>query len=405
MMNNDVNALIDSVGRAFEEFKAKHDDDLKDVVRQEEVDRINATIGEQIKAIDEINAKIALADISPASVNNNDAPEMKAYKADFDRFVRTGAREEDLRLACRTGGVMAAMSVGSDPDGGLTAPIEWDRTITDQLVTVIPMRQFASSQTVKGRGFKRLYNLHGASSGWVGETDARPETNTPTLAEYEYAFGEVYANPAVTQHILEDSEINIASYLAGEVALEFAKQEGAAFLNGDGVNKPKGILKYTATDENAAAKKHPLGHIEEVKSGDANSLTADGLIDLVYSIPSERVTNKSVFYLNRATHAILRQMKDGQGNYLWQPPFQAGQPAQVLGYGVRELNGMPDIAANTTPIIFGDMAQGYRIFDRVGTQVLRDPYTKKPYVLFYTRKRVGGGLWNPEFLRYHRVAA
>jgi len=405
-MTKDVNSLIDGVGRAVEEMRAKLDAGLKDVVDKEHVERLNASIGEHTKAIDEINAKLALKDMSPTDTHDNDTPEMKVFKADFNRYIITGAGEKDImRSHYQTGGVMAAMSVGSDSDGGFTAPIEWDRTITDQLAPVVPMRQFASSQTVKGRGFKRLYNLHGASSGWVGETDARSETNTPTLAEYEYAFGEVYANPAVTQHILEDSEINITAYLSGEVALEFAQQEGLAFLSGDGVNKPKGVLKYTAADEAAAPKKHPLGHIEEVKSGNANSLTADGLIDLVYSVPTARLTNKSSLYMSRATHAILRKMKDGDGNYLWQPPFQAGQPAQVLGFAVRELDGMPDVAANAVPIIFGDMEQGYKIFDRVGTQVLRDDYTKKPYVLFYTRKRVGGGLWNPEFLRYHRVEA
>ncbi|MBN9047649.1 MAG: phage major capsid protein, partial [Rhizobiales bacterium] len=194
---------------------------------------------------------------------------------------------------------------------------------------------------------------------------------------------------------------------AGEVDLEFGQQEGVAFLNGDGVNKPKGILRFDAATETAlpAAERHPLGPVLEVNSGAAAGLTPDGLIDLIYDLPSERITPTSAFYANRKTHAAIRKMKDGQDNYLWQPPFQAGEPAQVLGYAARDLSGMPDIAANTIPVIFGDMAMGYRIFDRIGVQVLRDPYTKKPYVLFYTRKRVGGGLWNPEFLRYQRVAA
>ncbi|MHC3940217.1 phage major capsid protein [Paenochrobactrum sp. BZR 201-1] len=406
----DIKAAIDGVNRAFEEFKSEHKKELeavrKDVVQSEKVDRINEQIGVMSTAIDDLNVKMALGNV-PAKDGDNDSPEMKEYKSDFNDWVRTGEGEGKVRSANRPDGVMASMSVGSNPDGGFTAPVEWDRQITDKLATVSPMRRFASIQNVRGQGFKHLYNMHGAGSGWVGETAARPETNSPKFAEYAFKFGELYADPGITQTLLEDSEIDIAAYLAGEVDLVFAQQEGVAFLSGDGVNKPKGVLMFDAAAETAlpAGEKHPLGPVLEVNTGAAAALTADGLIDLVYGIPSERITPSSAFYLNRKTHSVIRKMKDGQDNYLWQPPFQAGQPAQVLGYAVNELSGMPDVAANAIPVIFGDMAQGYRIFDRVGVQVLRDPYTNKPYVMFYTRKRVGGGLWNPEFIRYHRVAA
>ncbi|MCH4542931.1 phage major capsid protein [Ochrobactrum sp. A-1] len=408
----DIKAAIDGVNRAFEEFKAEHTKEIKDikaglgdVVQTEKVDRINEQLGVMSAAIDDLNIKMALGNV-PGKEGENETAEMKEYKADFNEWVRTGEGEGKIRSANKSG-VMASMSVGSNPDGGYTAPVEWDRQITDKLAIVSPMRRFASIQNVRGQGFKHLYNMHGAGSGWVGETDARPETATPQFAEYSFKFGEIYANPGVTQILLEDSEIDIAAYLAGEVDLQFAQQEGVAFLSGDGVNKPKGVLMYDATAEGAlpAGEKHPLGPVLEVNTGDAAELTSDGLIDLVYAIPSERITPSSAFYLNRKTHSVVRKMKDGQGNYLWQPPYQAGQPAQILGYAANELSGMPDVAAAAIPVIFGDMAQGYRIFDRLGVQVLRDPYTKKPYVLFYTRKRVGGGLWNPEFIRYHRVAA
>ncbi len=408
----DIKAAIDGVNRAFEEFKAEHTKEIKDikaglgdVVQTEKVERINEQLGVMSAAIDDLNVKMALGNV-PGKDGEAETAEMKEYKADFNEWVRTGEGEGKIRSANKTG-VMASMSVGSNPDGGYTAPVEWDRQITDKLAVVSPMRRFASIQNVRGHGFKHLYNMHGAGSGWVGETDARPETATPQFAEYSFKFGEIYANPGVTQILLEDSEIDIAAYLAGEVDLQFAQQEGVAFLSGDGVNKPKGVLMYDATAEGAlpAGEKHPLGPVLEVNTGDAAELTSDGLIDLVYAIPSERITPSSAFYLNRKTHSVVRKMKDGQGNYLWQPPYQAGQPAQILGYAANELSGMPDVAAAAIPVIFGDMAQGYRIFDRLGVQVLRDPYTKKPYVLFYTRKRVGGGLWNPEFIRYHRVAA
>lgn len=409
----DIKSAIEKINTAFEEFKAENNkrlDDLtkgkEDVVQNEKVERINEQIGKIYSFIDELNAKKALAN-TPAGEKNNDTPEMAEFKANYNKWAITGEGEGNIRAAYSAGGVMASMSVGSNPDGGYTAPVEWDRTITDKLKIVSPMRRYAYIQNIKTQGFKRLFNKHGTNSGWVGETDPRPETNTPIFAEYEYRFGEVYAEPAVTQSLLEDSEIDIANYLAEEVELEFSQQEGIAFLSGNGVKKPKGVLMYDKASEDALPdnEKHPLGPVLEVNSGSASAITADGLIDLAYDIPDERITENSAFYMNRKTHATIRKMKDGQGNYLWQPPFQEKQPALILGSPAHELSGMPDVGANTIPIIFGDMNRSYRIFDRTAVQVIRDPYTKKPYVFFYMRRRVGGGLWNPEFLRYQRVAA
>lgn len=407
---SDPKAVVEALNRAFEEFKAEHTRQLadvrKDVVQAEKVDRINDELGKLQAAIDETNGKIAAALVG-GDDNKKDKPsaEDREYVSAFVSWFRTGDGEQAAKAAARKAGVNAAYQVGDAEDGGLTAPIEWDRTITDKRVEISPMRRYASTQTVTGRGFKKLYNLHGSNAGWVGETDTRPETNTSQFAEYAFSFGEIYANPAATQQILDDSLVNIEAWLAGEVNQEFSKQEGTAFVTGDGVNKPKGLLLYDAATEAAlpAAQRHPLGPISEVKTGSAAALTADGLIDLVYDLPEDRAQGAAL-YANRKTHAVIRKMKDGQGNYLWQPPFQAGQPAQVLGYSINELSGLPDIGANAIPVVFGNMSEGYRIFDRVGVRILRDPYTKKPYVLFYTTKRVGGGLWNPEYLRYHRVS-
>ncbi|WLT07819.1 phage major capsid protein [Bartonella apihabitans] len=408
-----INDAIEQINKAFAEFKAENDKKIADlqkgkgdIVQDEKLERINAQLSTLCAAIDELNTKQALAAISKGG-STPDTPEMAEFKASFENWFRTGSDEEKIKAAYRTGGVMAAMSTGSDTDGGFTAPVEWDRTITDKLKIVTPMRRYASVQNVKGSGFKRLFNLHGATSGWVGETDPRPETSTHTYAQREYKFGEIYANPAISQSLLEDSELDIASHLAAEVEQEFSEKEGLAFLSGNGILKPKGVLMYDKATEDALPEneRHPFGPVGEVITGSASDITADGLIDLTNDIPSARVTEKSALFMNRKTHAKIRKMKDGQGNYLWQPPFQAQQPPAILGYPTHEMVGMPDVAANTIPIIFGDMAMGYRIFDRRGISVLRDPYTQKPFVLFYTTKRVGGGLWNSEYLRYHRVSA
>ncbi|MBL4767640.1 MAG: phage major capsid protein [Rhodobacteraceae bacterium] len=412
---SEVATMITSLNQDFVEFKAAlelKDKELAaqfdDIITTEKIEKIDASISDMQAAIDQANASLAAIQLGAGSGGpglelNED--EVK-YAATFDEFFRTGDNERDVKAALSTGNIRASGSVGTDADGGYTVPIEWDRTITDALVEVSAMRQFASVQSVSGQGFKKLYNIRGTTSGWVGETDGRPSTNTSGFKEYAFAFGEIYANPGATQSILDDSEIDFAAWMASEVETEFSLQEGAAFVDGDGVNKPKGVLKFTEADEAALAVnlRHPLGFIAEVNSGSAAAITSDGLVDLSSDLPTERMLG-AAFYANRQTISTIRKMKDGDGNYLWQPSYQVGDPAVVLGHAIRQLSGLANIAADAIPILFGNMERTYRIFDRVGVRILRDPYSNKPYVHFYTTKRVGGGLWNPEWMRYHKVSA
>jgi HK97 family phage major capsid protein len=313
-------------------------------------------------------------------------PEQIAYDAAFQAHVRKGD-------------VQAALSTGSDTDGGYTAPIEWDRTIQDKLKLVSPIRTIADVKSTTKRGWTKLLNDREIGSGWVGETAARPQTTTPHLIPYAVPIGEIYANPAATQDLLDDSEINIEKWLAEEVEYEFSRQEGIAFVNGDGVNKPRGLLQYTA------AGVHPWGAIPEIKSGVAATVgTGDTLIDLVHDLPAQLAADAS-FLMNRNTVGRIRKMKDGQGNYMWQPSLQQGQPQTLMGYRLVEASDMPNADAGAIPIVFGDFRRGYLIVDRFGVRVLRDPYTNKPYVLFYTTKRVGGIVQDPTVLRYFRVGA
>ena len=395
-----IKSLVEEQGRAFEAFKVDNDNaiaDLRkgsaDVVRSEKVDRINDEISKLQGSIDEANQKIAAALVGGAA-NDNRKPD-SAYAKAFDRFFRKGD-EGGLDAAVREG-IKAGMNVGTPEEGGYTAPTEWDRTITDKLKIVSAMRQIATVQSISGNGFSKLYNDRATASGWVGEAVARPETVAAKFAEVKFNTGEIYANPAATQRLLDDSEVNLETWLAGEVETEFAYQEGIAFVSGNGTDKPKGLLTYTA------AGSHPWGAIPTINSGAAAALTTDGLIDLVYDLPSERTPNAR-FALNRKTQGAIRKLKDGQGNYIWQPGLVSGQPATILGFPVTELAAMPDIAANSTPIVFGDFQRGYLIIDRTGIRILRDPYTNKPFVQFYTTKRVGGGVTDPTALRYHKVA-
>lgn len=390
----ELKQTIEALNKAFADFKTEHQQQLDEVKKGNhdalqalKVERINADIGGLQKTVDELNMRMASAQMGGATTGNG--PKDPEYTGAFQAHFRRGD-------------VQAALNKGQAAEGGYLAPIEWDRTITDRLVLVSPIRSIAAVQPISTAGFSKLFNNRGTTSGWVGETSPRPQTNTPEFGSLTYTPGEIYANPAATQQMLDDAEINLESWLSGEVETEFALQEGRAFVAGDGANKPTGLLRYI--EGGAAAAVHPWGAIQTVDSGNAAAITSDSIIDLIYALPSV-YTGNARFIMNRNTQAALRKLKDGQGNYLWQPSYVAGQPATLSGYPITEVSDMPDVAANATPIMFGDFKRGYLIVDRTGVRVLRDPYTNKPYVHFYTTKRVGGGLLNPDVLKALRIGA
>jgi len=391
--NAEVKALVEGLQGAFAQFKAEHTQQLAEIKagksgadQEAKLQAISADLDRLQKETEDAHTKIAAAQMGAGGAA---ALRDKEYSASFDAHMRKGE-------------IQAALNKGTAEEGGYLTPVEWDRTITDQLRNESPMRELAQVQVTSKAGWSKLFNMGGTGSGWVGETDVRPETATPVLASLGFGHGEIYANPAATQQLLDDSEINIEAWLAAEVQAEFAEQEGLAFISGDGVKKPAGILTYVTGGTNAA--KHPFGAIQAINSGAAADISSDAVLDLIYGLPKKYRQNAR-FLTNNLTIAKLRKLKDGQGNYLWQPSAQAGQPATFHGYGLAEDENMPDVAANSLPILFGDFKRGYLIIDRMGVRVLRDPYTKKPYVLFYTTKRVGGGVQNPECLRALKVAA
>lgn len=383
----DVKAAIDAVNRAFETFKATHSDKEKellkkfdDVVTTEKLERVNSSIGDMQAAIDQANTKLAaLAVGAGGDVKIRDQEYTDAFSAHF-----------------RKGDVQAALNKGADAEGGYLAPIEWDRTITSELIQISPMRQLAQVQTISGAGFIRLLADRGTGSGWVGETAGRPQTSTSKFTPLRFTPGEIYANPAATQQMLDDAEINLEQWLANEVETEFSYQEGIAYAAGDGTNKPRGFLTYI--DGGASDDHHPWGNIPVLDAAAADEITADEILDVIYDLPSE-YTQNARFTMNRSTQGKIRKLKDGNDNYLWQPSATAGQPSSLFGYPLTEMAAMPDVATGAIPIAFGDFRRGYLIVDRVGVRVLRDPYTNKPYVHFYTTKRVGGGVQDPTVLR------
>ena len=389
----EVKALIDGLQVAFAQFKTEHSQQLAEIKagrsgadQEAKLQSINATIDRLQKEVEDAHTKIAAGQMGAGGGNG---PADKEYSDAF-------------RAHFKKGEIQASLNKGAADEGGYLAPVEWDRTITSKLVLVSPMRALANVQTVSGAGHTKLFNMGGTASGWVGETDPRPQTNTGTFASLGFGWGEIYANPAATQQMLDDSAINLESWLADEVDTEFSRQEGIGFWSGNGSNKPFGILTYVTGGANAA--KHPFGAIKAVNSGAAAAVTSDSILDLIYDLPSA-FTGNARFAMNRKTQGVVRKLKDGDGNYLWQPSYVAGQPATLAGFPLTEVPDMPDVAANATPMLFGDFKRTYTVFDRTGVRVLRDPFTAKPYVLFYTTKRVGGGVHNPEPMRALKVAA
>jgi HK97 family phage major capsid protein len=388
----DPKTVLANLTKAFEDFKTENDAKLKakaDVVTDEKVEKISASIGEMQTAFDAMQAKLTAALIRPGEQTGDLPPTDPSVIEDYKAYMRKGS-------------VSAAMDKGTDSNGGYLAPIEWDRTIGKKLKLISPIRANSRVQSITVAGFKKLFSDRAVGSGWVGETATRPQTSTPQIGSLDFVPGELYANPAISQQLLQDAAINLEDWLAEEVDTEFARQEGIAFLSGNGANKPNGVLTYVEGGANAA--KHPYGAIATVNSGAAAGLTGDGILDLMYSLQSIYATNAKL-YMNRLSMGAARKLKDGQGNYLWQPSYQLGQPQTLAAAPIVEVPDMPLVAAGNIAALYGDMAATYLVIDRLGITVLRDPLTNKPYVHFYTVKRVGGGVYDPQPMRALKIGA
>ncbi|RDV06075.1 phage major capsid protein [Sphingorhabdus pulchriflava] len=296
---------------------------------------------------------------------------------------------------------------GNEPaDGGYAVPKEIDAVIDATLKAISPIRAVANVVQVGSAGYRKLVTTNGVASGWASEVAARPTTATPTFNEIVPSFGELYANPAATQAMLDDAQFDVEAWLADEIATQFAKAEGTAFVNGDGVDKPKGFLTYTAVATGDATR--TFGQLQYVPVGAASDFPAtnpqDKLLDLVHALRAP-YRQGAVWVMNSATLAKIRKFKTSDGAFVWTPGLVTGQPDTLLGYPVVESEDMPDIAANSMPIAFGNFRAGYLIAERSETNILRDPYSNKPYVNFYATKRIGGAVSNSEAIKLLRIAA
>lgn len=363
----------------FERFKESNDERLDTIERRgqtdpllgEKIDRINDEINRQQAVLDRLAAKAARPSLSEAA--SEGASEAKSA---FDSYLRSGTLSAPE---------LKSISAG-DASGSIIAPEETAAMIDQRLKDISPIRQIAMVRQISGNTYRKPVPTTDFGASWVGETGTRGQTDTPTLQALDFEAMELYAMPATTQVLLDDAAIDVSQWIADEVQTEFAFQESSAFVSGNGTNKPTGFLNY---DQEVDADRD-ADEIGTVASNGA-AITGEDLLDLIYTLPQSYRQNGR-FIMNRTTAANIRKLKGSDGHYLWAPSLASGQPSTLLGFPVTESEDMPDVGTSDTPVAFGDFYRGYLIVDRAGIQVLRDPYSVKPYILFYTTKRVGGGV-------------
>lgn len=309
-----------------------------------------------------------------------EAPHQKAFAA----YLRSGEDEglRDLPLEGK------AMSTAVAADGGYLVDPQTSDTIKSALTATASIRAIASVVTVESTSYDVLIDHTEMGSGWANEAANLSESATPQIDRITIPVNELSAMPKISQRLLDDSAFDIEGWLAGRIADKFARSEASAFVNGDGVDKPKGFLDYPTVDEVIWT----WGNIGYVVTGTAGAIDdGDPIIELVYALGAEYRAN-ATFVMNSKTAGTVRKLKDADGRFLWSDGLSQGEPARLMGYPVLIAEDMPDVGTDTTPIAFGDFANGYTIAERPDVRVLRDPFSAKPHVLFYATKRVGGAV-------------
>jgi HK97 family phage major capsid protein len=324
----------------------------------------------------------------------------KQYKSGFFKLA-SGLKLEDL-----VGEERKAMSAGSDPDGGYLLPHSTMGRMVTKLFEQSTMRRLANVQTISTNKIEGIVDNDEADAGWVSELGTRSDSGTPQVGKWEIEAHELYAMPKASQRIIDDAAVDVEGWLAGKVADKFARVEGTAFAAGTGVGQPRGLFSYTtaATSDDTRAW-GTFEHVITGASGAFHTTKADPLQDLLGAF-KDQYLQRAQWLMRREVRTALRKMKEATSDrYLWEPSLQAGQPDRLLGYAVNIDQYVPAIAADSLSLAFGDFAEAYQIVDRLGVRTLRDPYTAKPYVVFYTTKRTGGGAINSEAVKFLKFSA
>jgi HK97 family phage major capsid protein len=430
-MSEALAGAIEKIGVAFEEYKAANDARLAEIAKRgaadplldEKLSRIDAVLDDQAEMKKRIEqAETRAARPGGAGVaNDSDSAEALAYRNAFLGWVRNPRdpraemkmRETAKALQNRslnddgfeTRAAQVVTSTGSA--GGFALPEVIERQIARLSVDISPIRQIATVRTVGSPDYKELFDVNGSAFEWLGEAATRNQTNTPDLAEVQPTFGLASARPRASEESLDDLFFDVENWLITSAAEAIAQGEGAAFVAGNGTNRPTGFLNGPTPVTTADASR-AFGTLQYVASGQAAALptSADVFYDLVYALRARYRANGR-FVTTKAVLSALRKYREGAGTgaYLWQPSLSANQPETFIGYPITEAEDMPAVAANVFPLAFGDFREGYLIADRVGMRMTRDEITLPGFVQFYIRKRVGGKIRNSQAIKLLKIAA
>jgi HK97 family phage major capsid protein len=399
MSIEEIKSQVEGLGTAWEQFKVTNDARLKEIekkgsedpLHKEQLDKINQFMDETKARMDQMHT--ALSRPAAGGVEQKNAKDIE-YKEAFSQYVRKGIVSPILAPDHHMEG--KSLSVQSDPDGGYLVSPAMSSRINTVIFETSPIRQLATVETISTDSLDIMDDVNEATAGWTSETGTVSETNTPQIGKRNIPVHELYAQPKATQKVIDDAERDVEAWLSGKIAEIFARKQNTAFVSGTGAGQPRGILTYTAGTS--------WGQIQQVNSGTSGVVTGDGLIALFYAL-KEDYSRNATFLMNRTVVQAVRQIKETTNQYIWQPGLQAGQPATLLGVPVMMASDMPTAAADSLSVAVGDFKRAYTVVDRIGMRTLRDPFTDKPFVKFYTTTRVGGDVTNFEAIKLLKLAA
>lgn len=388
----EVKKLVDDLGKSVHDMRQNNEAKMAELAKNNGVaelkaaqEKLDEQVANMVKGLTDLQRANALGADNQKS-NDDVAPEIKAA---FSHLVRRGEGGLDAK----------SLSSLTNPDGGYLVPRDTSGRIIKKAQDYSPMRRYASVQSISGDALEGLNDNGVISTGWVGETASRTVTATTQLGMWKVPAHEIYANPQATQRMLDDAEINVEAWISGKLAEAFGQAEASAFISGDGVGKPRGILSRTFATTTDASR--AWGTVQKVASGASGAFVAtpnaaDCLISLMTALHPKYWAG-AIFAMNRYTLGEVMKLKDDTGAYIWQPNFQLGAAGTILGQKVdASFDHLPSLGAASKSIVFGDFSNAYQIVDKKGITILRDPLTNKPYVGFYTTRRVGGDVINSE---------
>ena len=395
---NEIKTLVEDLNKAFHEHKSKNDQRLAqlekkghtDPLLEEQVDRISSEIQDLVEMKEQIESlKTKLS--RPAFENGSDyfdpgADERKQAVLTYIRQGESALTPHEVKL----------LASDSDPDGGYWVTSEMSGNVIQKIFETSPMRNIALVETISSDALEVPEDIDEAAAGWTSERAARTESTSPQIGVRRIPVHELYAMPKATQTLLDDAKVDVENWLRRKIADKISRLENTAFIIGDGVGKPRGILDYPAGTS--------AGQVRQINSGSASALTGDGLRALYYGLNSNFIP-KARWVMARSAVEAVSKLKDSSDNYLWQPSLVEGEPQTLLGHPIELMEDMPAVAANSLSVAFGDFSQAYTIVDRMGIRVLRDPFSAKPFVLFYSTKRTGGDVTNFEGFVIQKTAA